>query len=106
MDGHDSAIIKRSARTAGLLYLAMSVLAIFSFFYLGPRFSVAGDAAATARAIMSNEQLYRLRLLTDLLTQLLFIFVVVYLYRLFKDVDRHLATLMLVLVGVGIAAQL
>jgi hypothetical protein len=96
--------IKRTARRAGLLYLAMAILAMIGYFYLGPRFVISGDAAATARTILENEQLYRTTVLIDLVAMVLFIFVVVELYRLFEEVDRNQARLMVALVGTGIAA--
>jgi hypothetical protein len=97
--------IKRTSRRAGLLYLALSILAIISHFYLRPWFIVQGDAAATARNILAHEQLYRSSILIDLVVQVLFILVVITLYRLFEDVDRNQSRLMVALVGVGIAAQ-
>jgi Domain of unknown function (DUF4386) len=97
--------IKRTARRAGLLYLAMSVLAMASYFYLRARFVVSGDAAATAQHILANERLYRASMLMDLAGEFLFILVALELYRLFQDVDRNQARLMVALVGVGIAAQ-
>jgi Domain of unknown function (DUF4386) len=96
--------IKRTARRAGLLYLAMSILAMIGYFYLGPRFVIKGDAGATARAILEHEQLYRTTILISLVAMVLFIFVVAELYRLFEDVDRNQARLMVALVGTGIAA--
>jgi hypothetical protein len=98
-----AAEIKATARQAGLLYLAMSLFAILGYFYLHPRFIVSRDAAGTARNILANEQLYRFTILIDLVTQFLFILVMLALYRLFKDVDRTQALLMVALVGTGIA---
>jgi hypothetical protein len=95
--------IKSTARRAGLLYLVMSIFAMAGYFYLHPRFEVSGDAAGTARNILANEQLYRTGILIDLVTQFLFILVVLALYRLFEDVDRNQARLMVALVGTGIA---
>jgi hypothetical protein len=100
-----SAEIRSTARRAGLLYLAMSILAMISYFYLSRRFVVSGDAAATARKIVENEQLYRTSILLDLIVQFLFILVVLTLYRLLRDVDRSQARLMVALVGTGIAVQ-
>ena len=97
--------IKRTARLAGLLYLAMSILAMISYFYLNRLFFVSGDPAATARNILAREQLYRISILSDMFVQLLFILVVLALYRLFKEVDRNQARLMVALVGTGIVAQ-
>src|SRR5688572_14403177 len=100
-----AADIKRTARQAGLLYLGLSILAIIGYFYLRPRFVISGDAAATARNILANEPLYRVGILIDVTAQLLFILVVVALYRLFRDVDRTQARIMVALVATGIAAQ-
>jgi len=83
----------------------MSVLAMVGYFYVHRLFFVSGDPAATARIILANERLYRLGILIDLVTECLFILVVVALYRLFKDVDRNQAQVMVALVGTGIAAQ-
>ena len=97
--------IRRTTRWAGLLYLALSILAMISYFYLRPRFVIAGDAAATARNILAHEQLYRAGILIDVFAQLIFIGVVLALYRLFEDVDRTQASLMLALIGTGIVVQ-
>ena len=99
-----TAAIKRTSRQAGLLYLAMSILAMVGFFYLHRRFFIAGDPAATAQSILAGEHLYRISILLDLVTQFLFILVVLALYRLFEDVDRNQARAMVALVGTGIAA--
>lgn len=96
--------IKSAARRAGLLYLAMSIFAMVGYFYLRPRFIVSGDAVATARKILENEQLYRASIVIDLVAQFLFLLVALALYRLFKDVDRNEARLLVALVGTGIAA--
>jgi hypothetical protein len=96
--------INRSARQAGLLYLAMAVLSMIGYFKLHPLFFISGDPAATARSILAREQLYRVSMLIDLGAQILFILVAVALYRLFRDVDRNQARTMFALVGIGIAA--
>lgn len=95
--------IQRTAKQAGLLYLAMSLFAMLDYFYLRGLFVVSGDAAATARNILAQEQLYRIEILVAVGTQVLFILVALTLYRLFEDVDRHQARVMLALVGTGIA---
>jgi hypothetical protein len=98
--------IKTTARFAGLLYVVMSILMVFSYMYLPATFIVPGDAAATARRITDAEFMYRIGILTDLAAQILFIFVVLTLYQLFKDVSRTHARLMVVLVCVGVAAEI
>jgi hypothetical protein len=98
--------VNTTARRAGLLYLAMSILAMFSYLYVPAAFMVRGDAAATARRILEGELMYRVSVLTSLTTHLLFLFLVMALYRLFRDVDRAQARLMVVLVCVPVAAEL
>ena len=56
-----------------------------------------GDAAATANNIASHETLFRLGIVSGLLSAALFIFVTLALYRLLKEVDRELAVLMVIL---------
>ena len=98
--------LRSTARTAGILYLLMSILMILGYMYFPARFFAAGDAAETARRIMGNELLYRISILNAAAAQILFVFVVVNLYELFKDVDGRLARLMLALVCVGVSAEL
>jgi len=97
--------IKSEARQAGVLYLLFAIVAVVDEF-LFPRFTVAGDAAATARNIMAGELTYRIRILAGFLTLLLSIAVVVSLYNLFKEVDRKQSVWMLVLVLTGVAVSL
>lgn len=100
-----AAEIKRAAREAGLLYLVMAVLTMVGYFKLHRLFVVSGDPAATARNILLHERLYRTSILLDLVVEILFILVALTLYRLFKEVDRDQARIMVALVGTGIAAQ-
>jgi hypothetical protein len=97
---------KKTARLAGLLYVVMSIIMVFSYMYLPATFLVPGDAAATAHKITGGELMYRIGILTDLAAQILFIFVVLTLYQLFRDVSRTHARLMVALVCVGVAAEI
>ena len=96
---------KSTARLAGFLYVLMSALMIFSYMYVPSRF-LSGDAATTAKNIADGASLYRLTILISLVSQILFVVVALTLYKLFRDVDRALARLMVGLVGVAIAAEL
>jgi len=97
--------IKAQARYAGVLYLLMSALAVFGFMYVPGAFIVPGDAAATARKIAEGALVYRAGILSALVCQVLFIFVVLALYDLFRNVDRSQARLLVALVCVGVAIQ-
>ncbi len=88
---------KRQARIAGLLYLIAGLPAPIGLIYVPSKLIVSGDAAETANRIRGGEWLLRLGIGTELFHQVLFIFVVLALYRLFTDVDKSLARLMVIL---------
>jgi hypothetical protein len=94
----------KTARTAGLLYLIGSVTGVFGILY-GPSLVVPGDAAATARNVLATSPLFRLSIVSALLDQIIFVFVVLALYQLFKGVNQNMAALMVIflLVSVPIA---
>ena len=98
--------IQQQARRTGLLYLLMAALMIFAFMYVPRAFVVAGDAAATAHNITAHGAFYRVGILATVLSHTLFVFVVLSLYQLFRDVDRRLSLLIVALVCVGVAAEL
>ncbi len=95
---------KRSARIAGLLYLLMGVTSTVEL-SIPSVFIVRGDAAATAARIASSQLTYRLYLASGVVSQIIFVFLVLALYRLLAGVNKTQATLMvaLVLVQVPIA---
>lgn len=95
---------KATARRAGALYFVFMIVALVGEFLL-PVFMVPGDAAATARNIAAGELAYRIGILTGLVTHLLFIVLVVVLYKLLKDVDNSLAVLMVLFVAIGVAVS-
>ena len=94
-----------AARQAGALYFLFSLVAVIREFFF-PAFVVPGDATATARNIAAAELTYRIAILTGLVTLIMFIFLVVLLYKLLKDVDKTQAMLMVSLVTVGVALAL
>jgi hypothetical protein len=94
---------KRDARYAGILYLLLSLVAPFGMMYVPSAFFVSGDASATAANIMAGEQVYRLGVVTDLVSQAIAVFLTLALYQLLQDVNRRHALLMVALSLVGIA---
>ena len=93
---------KREARVAGALYLALVLTAAFSLQYIPSAFIVHGNAAATASKIASSELLYRIGVVSDLASQIIFVFLVLALYHLLKVVNKRHAALMVVLVLVSV----
>jgi hypothetical protein len=92
---------RKTARIAGLLYLLMAVAATISL-NIPSAFTVRGDAAATANKIESSQLLYRLCVVSDLASQILFVFLVLTLYQLLKGVKERQAALMVALVLVQV----
>ena len=92
-----TAVRNRDARVAGLLYLIAIIVGVFGLLYLPDRLITSGDPTATAHNIIAHEFLLRLAIVTDIIGGALWLFVVLALYQLLKDVDRTQAVLMVVL---------
>src|SRR5437868_9783945 len=97
---------KKQARFAGLLYLLASIPAPFALIYVPGKLIVFGDATATANHIRNSQTLFRLGIASELLGFIIFIFVVLTLYRLFKGVNERHALAMAVLLLVSIPISL
>jgi len=96
------ATINRTARLAGGLYLALMPFGFFGIIYVPSVLLVPGDAATTSRNIMASEWLFRSGTVSHLIGQIIFIFLVLALYRLLKPVNKDHAVLMVVLALLGI----
>src|SRR5262249_36343716 len=89
---------KKTARLAGLLYLAASIPGAFALLYIPSKLIVKGDAAATADRLRTSSSLLRWGIGAELLGTSIFIFVALVLYWLFKPVSERPALTMLVLI--------
>src|SRR5215475_1076289 len=98
--------IKKQARVAGLLYFLASLPAPFGLIYVPSKLIVLNDATATANHIRTSESLLRLGIGCELLGSIMFILVVVALYRLFKAVNETYALVMMILILVSIPISL
>lgn len=87
----------RDARIAGFLYLIAVIVGLFTLMYVPDKIIKPGDAVATAHNIIANESLFRLGMVADLIGGVVWLFVVLALYQLLKDVDRIQAALMVIL---------
>ena len=97
---------KKQARVAGLLYLLASIPAPFALIYVPGTLIVSGDATATANHVRASETLFRLGIASELFGFIIFIFVVLALYRLFKAVDKKHALAMATLILISIPISL
>ena len=98
--------IKRQARIAGLFYLLASIPAAFAWVYVANKLIVTGDTAATANNLRASETLFRLSIGSELIGSIVFIFVVLALYRLFKAVDKEYSLVMALLLLISLPISL
>lgn len=89
--------LSKDARVAGLLYFLFSVVGVVRLIYIPNTLIVHGNATATANNIVAHESLFRIGIVSQLLTAAGWIFVTLALYRLLKGVDQGLAVLMVIL---------
>jgi Domain of unknown function (DUF4386) len=89
--------IKKQAHIAGVLYVLASIMAVFAWVYVNGKVFVRDDATATANNIRASEALLRLGIASELIGSIIFIFVVLALYRLFKAVSEKHAMAMAIL---------
>lgn len=89
--------LSKNARVAGLLYILSSLFGMVRLIYVPNLLFVHGNAAATASNIAGHELLFRFGIVSYLLCNALWIFVMLALYQLLKGVDQALAALMVIL---------
>ena len=94
---------KRTARIAGVLYVLLALTGVFSLIYVPTTLVVFGDATATAENIRSSELLFRSGILSGLVSNVIFVFLVLALYRLLKETSHKQAMLMVTLVVISVA---
>ncbi|WP_017496799.1 DUF4386 domain-containing protein [Flavobacterium sp. WG21] len=88
---------QKTARIAGLLYLAVVLTGIFSLAYVPSKLIVWDNLAATYHNIKASESLFRLGIVAGLSCYLFFLFLVLQLYKLFEPVDNGWAKVMALL---------
>jgi hypothetical protein len=89
------------ARIAGVLYIPPWILSLVAIF-LRQDLIVPGDAAATASNIIASKSVFTLSVVMDLIVQVVFIFLVLYLFKLLKPVHKNQAWVMVVLFLVSV----
>lgn len=94
--------IQKTARITGFLYLLLIPLGVFGIVYVPSVLVVPGDIATTISNIMANEFLFRLSIVSALLTQLVNLFVVLFLYKLLRPVSKSIARLMVMFIVLAV----
>lgn len=87
----------KTTRLAGFMYLIVAVCGIFAELFVNSKLIVFGDAAATASNIMANVSLFRIGLVSNLISSVFFLLFALALYKLFKSVNKNLALLVVFL---------
>ena len=87
--------IRQQARVAGFWYLGLFIAPI-GLLYVPSKLIVPGNATATADNLRASEWLLRVGIASDLIHQIIAIFLVLALYRLFKAVNEAHAKQMVI----------
>jgi uncharacterized protein DUF4386 len=87
---------KKQARIAGLWYLVLGVTAPIGLVYVPGKVIVPGNATATVDHLRASESLVRIGIGSELFHQVIGVFLVLALYRLFKAVNQKYAVLMVI----------
>jgi len=98
----NSSSLKNTARIAGLLYLLLVITGVYGIMYIPSQIIVPGDTVSTANNMIFNELLFRTGFLNNIISNTIFLFLVLVLYRMFKQVNENQAKLMFALVIVQI----
>ena len=102
MNSSEMSILKRTARTAGVLYLLVAIIGPFGMMYIPSQIIVWNDAAATVQNILDHEFLFRSGIALRITIQVLMLLVVWFLYQLFNKVNKPQAKLMVILYIVAV----
>lgn len=102
----DFGATKRTARLAGLLYFVSSLPAPFALIYVPNKVFVGGNPAATAENLRTFADLFRAGIAASLASGIMFIFVPLVLYRLFRKTSPWSALSMMVLILISFPISL
>ena len=90
--------LNKTARIAGFLYLLVAFTGVFELLYVPHKLFVPQDPSATASNILAHQSLVQAHIAVGVISELLFISVVLLLYQLLKGVNRDLAAVMVILI--------
>ncbi|MGB8193294.1 MAG: DUF4386 domain-containing protein [Chitinophagaceae bacterium] len=94
--------LNKTVRLTGFLYFLVAIAGIFGYMYVYPKIMVENDIAATGRNMLANESLYRFYIAIAIVSNMLFVTVVLLLQHLLRPVNEVLAKLMAVFILITI----
>jgi len=86
--------LKKSARIAGLFYILTQIPGSIALLYVPTRIIIDQNAEATTRNLLSHEFLFRLSIVGQLTSLILFLFLAFILYNLFRQINQFNAKLL------------
>lgn len=92
----------KTSRIAGLIYLGVVLTGLFSLLYVPNKLIDYENATLTFQNISKSEMLFRFGILSGLLCYTFFLFLPLVLYKLFKDVNKNMARLMVLLAIISV----
>ena len=90
--------LKTTARIAGILYLINAITAAIGIMVIPTKLIVPNDITLTSQNILSHEFLFRFGILCSFMSQIIFVFLGLTLYKLFENVSKQLSRTLLALV--------
>ncbi len=92
----------KTARAAGTLYLILIISGIINLMYIPSKFIVWTDASKTIENIVNSEFLFRLGIVSGIITFLTFLLLPLVLYKLLNKINKVHAYLMVIFALVSI----
>lgn len=89
---------KNAARLAGLLYFLLTIQAPIALLFIPSHILVQDNPAATMSNLISHELMVRISIVSQLCSAILFLYMAFVLYRLFKNISRFQAGLLVAFV--------
>lgn len=93
---------KKTATTAGFIYLVVIVTGMFSLAYVPKKLIDWNDVAHTFNSIRANPFLFRLGVYSSIVCYVAFVFLPLFLYKLFRTVSISYAVAMVILALIGV----
>ena len=94
--------INKTARLAGLIYLILVISGIINLMYIPSQLIVWGNSSKTFENIINSELLFRLGIVSGIITFLTFLLLPLVLYKLLNKVSKVHAKLMVIFALVSI----
>ena len=91
-----------TARLAGFIYLLVVLTGIYNLLYVPSQLIDIKDATATFENISNNELLFRSGIVVGILSYIFYLILPFVLYKLFRDIHRDIAVVMVILSVVSV----